>query len=105
MPVLSRKAYCCSPTDVLALIITFPATRETLVALKRVIFKKHAHTFDSKNSMAEVLKIDSSQIIWVQVLCQLFHLKEKITKMCIDIGEPPSVQPVYNFHGRPLAEE
>lgn len=55
--------------------------------------------------MAEVLKIDSSQIIWVQVLCQLFHLKEKITKMCIDIGEPPSVQPAYNFRRRPLAEE
>lgn len=48
--------------------------------------------------MAEVLKIDSSQIIWVQVLCQFFHLKEKIIKMHIDIGEPPFVPLVCNFH-------
>lgn len=45
--------------------------------LKWIIFKKNAHTFDSKNSMTEVLKIDSSQIIRVQVFCQFFHLKKK----------------------------
>lgn len=61
------------------LIITSSAATEALVGLNWIALKKHAHTFDSKNSMAEVLKIDSSQIIGVQVLGQLFHLKGKTT--------------------------
>lgn len=69
----------------MSLIITFSATRETLVELKWIIFKKYTRTFDSKNSMTEVLKIDSSQIIWVQVLCQFFHLKEKIIKYVLSL--------------------
>lgn len=69
----------------MSLTITFSATREVLVELKWMIFKKYAHTFDSKNSMTEVLKIDSSQIIWVQVLCQFFHLKEKIIKYMLSL--------------------
>lgn len=35
--------------------------------------------------MTEVLEIDSSQIIWVQVLCQFFHLKEKIIKYVLSL--------------------
>lgn len=69
----------------MSLIITFSAIRETLVELNRIIFKKHAHTFDSKNSMTEVLKIDSPQIIRVQVLCQFFHLKEKMIKYMLSL--------------------
>jgi len=67
----------------MSLIITFSATRETF--MEWIIFKKYAHTFDSKNSMTEVLKIYSSQIIWVQVLCQFFHLKEKIIKYVLSL--------------------
>lgn len=84
----------------------FSTTIETLVELKWIIFKKNAHTFDSKNSMTEVLKIDSSQIIRVQVFCQFFHLKKKKDhKICVELGASSVAQLAYMFYRKPQVEK